>query len=357
MGFLVLAMLGSIPAVLAAPFYLEMTGTVAAPVPIDDLGFRTGEGSNSPGGPCSGNYFRGDPAKKNFRFAEGSDSNGCLGVVHALTVPDGVRRVTVSFLADRVMADSTRGLNLGPIAFEQEVRLRREAEVVAASPYFSPQQGDQASKPFALGFDVPAGSRDLEVEWWFANRGDAPATGDPSSGRLQGWSSTVLEPVVLMEGIRLPSPTLRESGGDVQGGSYVTGHAAEIRVPPEHQEAAAAGRFALHLRMPTSALVDRLLAPDGSDLADAEYETAIEGSSRLVTVPSSTLARLGPGPYTIRFQASEALEVEPTMAVLTVLTFLMPPVALGLAAFQLRRRALDTYLEAADALEGELGIR
>ncbi|HUR24846.1 MAG TPA: hypothetical protein VM327_02400 [Candidatus Thermoplasmatota archaeon] len=348
------ALLMPVPGAQAAPIYLELTGTLEAPVPVADLDLRTSEGASSPGGPCSANSFEGHPDRATFRFREGSDSNGCLGVIYPLTLPTAIRRVAVTFQADRVVEESTRAIAIGPPAFEQEIRLRRGQQVVAASPYFGPQDGDHPPAPFTSSFDLPDAPGDAQIEWWFANRGDGTSAGDPSSGRLQAWSATVSAPSLLLEGIPLPAPALREHRGDVQGESYQTGHTARIMVPPDYVAAAAAGHFSLHLRMPASGVVDRLVDSHGHTLSDDEFATSIAGPDRLLSLPARTLQLLGPGPYDVQFLASEPLKVEPTMAALALAAFLMPAVTLVLAMHQLRRRALDAYLEAADALEGEL---
>lgn len=343
------------PPAQAATFPLELSATVAAPMPIAGLTPRGG--GDDPTEPCRTDYFAADSGRRSFTFAEGPDSNGCLRVTQSFSVPPGVRRVGVDFRADRVMEDSSRTINLGPSAFEQEVRLRVGQTLVAATAYFDPTQPEQRQQPVSIRFDVPDGPHEMEVEWWFANRGDAAAADDPSAGRLQAWRATVSEPMLILDGFPLAAPILREERGQFQGGSYLTGYSASVVVPPELRAAAASGSLALHLHMPSSALVDRLLTPDGNDLQDDDYDTSISGTSRLVTLPADTLARVGPGPYVIRFQGTEPVHVEPNMAVLAGMALLMPPVAIVFAARQLRRRSLDTYIRAADALEDELAPR
>lgn len=344
----------AVPPVQATPFLLDLSATLESPIPIRALEPRGG--SDGPTEPCRTEYFASNPGRRSFSFAEGSDSNGCLRVLHSFTVPAGVRRIGIAFVADRVLEDSSQAVNLGPSAFEQEVRLRVGQTFVAASPYFDTAQEERAAQPFAIHFDVPAGPYEVEVEWWFANRAQATAANDPST-RLQAWSATVSAPTLVLEDIPLATPPVREERGQFQGGSYLTGFTAGLEVPAAYRAAAAAGHLALHVRMPASALVDRLLTSTGADLEDDDYETSIVGSTRLVTIPGPTLATLGPGPYTVRFQGTEPVQVEPSMAVLTGAALLMPPVAIVFAARQLRRRSLDTYIQAADALEGELAPR
>lgn len=340
----------AVPTVQATPVYLELSGALDAPVDIAGLAVQADHaaGQDTTATSCGPSRYEGDPARRLFRFVDSADANGCLSVLLNLTLPAGTSRILVGFLADRAV-EANAGV-VGPPTLQQEVRLRNGPQLVAVAPYFDMQDPGKPPTRFDLALDVPSGTRGLQLEWWFANRGTPTSATDPA-GRLQAWSATVQDPVVRLDGIPLPAPVSRPLGGQVQEASYLAGYAADVWVPAEHREAAKAGRFSLALHAPSAVLVERLLAPNGQDLPTERYSSEEEGGRRVLRLPASTLREFGPGPYVLQVQAAETLEVQSTMATLTILALLMPAGALSLAIQRLRQRIPEKYLETPTDLE------
>ncbi|HJQ93026.1 MAG TPA: hypothetical protein VJ874_01940 [Candidatus Thermoplasmatota archaeon] len=352
MGVSAFLLAAAAPTAQAIPGYLELSGILETPVDVAALAVQSEEPSGQQGTStsCGPSGFESDPAQRLFRFQDSADANGCLSVLLDVVLPSGARQVTVRFSADRVVEAS--GGVLGPPTLQQEVRLRFGSQPIASVPYFDMQDPGMPRTEFVLGFEAPAGAREVQLEWWFANRGPPTSATDPA-GRLQAWSSTVRDPVVHLDHIPLPAPASQSLGGQVQDASYLAGYKAQVWVPAEHREAAQAGRFSLALHVPGAVLVEQFLAPDGKDLPADRYSIAEEGGRRTLVLPGSTLRELGPGPYGLQVQAAEALEVQSTMAALTMLALLMPPAALALAIQRLRQRIPEKYLESPADLEVE----
>lgn len=343
------------PGAQAIPVYIELSGTLEVPVDIADLAAQSNQvaGRGATSTSCGPSRFEGDPANRLFTFQDGADANGCLGVLLNFTLPYNARRITVRFDADRVVG---AGGGIGSPTLEQEVRLRVGPDATASASYFDTQEASRPTTPFALVFEAPPEARDIQLEWWFANRG-APTSATDPAGRLQAWRSTVRDPVLQLDGIPLQAPASRPLGGQVQQDSYLAGYTADLWVPPEHRDAAREGRFSLALRVPGALLVDRLVAPDGQDLPGDRYSTREDQGQREFLLPGSTLQEFGPGPYVVHVEAAEPLEVQPTMAVLTGVALLMPPAALGLAIHRLRQRIPEQYLESPGDLEVDSAAR
>jgi hypothetical protein len=338
------------PRAAATPIYLELSGALEVPVDIADLA-ATADQTASPGATstsCGPSRFEGDPGQRLFRFVDSADANGCLSVRLNLTLPEGVRRLTARFTADRVV--DAGGDVIGPPALQQEVRLLADGQAVATVPYFDMQDPGRPATPFDLHLEAPAGARALQLEWWFANRGTPISPTDPA-GRLQAWSATVRDPVVGLAEIPFPAVVSRPLGGQVQETSYLAGYLAYVFVPGEHRTAAQEGRFSLAMHVPAAVLVERLLAPDGTALPGDRYSTAEDGGRRTLVLPGPTLKEFGPGPYVLEVRAAEELEVQSTMAALTILALFMPPAALVLAIQRLRQRIPEKYLETPADLE------
>lgn len=348
MGAFLLA--AAAPSAHAAPAYLELSGGLETPVNIAALAVQSSQEAGQAGTAtaCEPGRFEGDPAQHLFRFRDGADTNGCLSVLLDVPLPQGARQVTVHFAADRV-ADTNGGV-VGAPTLEQEIRLRVGTQVIASVPYFDTQDPSRPLTDFTVRFEAPAQASDVQVEWWFANRG-APTSAIDPAGRLQAWTATVRDPVVRLEDVPLPAPPAQPLGGRVQQASYLAGYAAEVWVPPEQRDAAQAGRFTLAIHVPDSILVERLQAPGGKDLPADRYSSGEDGGRRTILLPGSTLQQFGPGPYVVTVQASETLEVQPNMAALTVLALLMPPTAFALAVHRLRQRIPEKYLETPTDLE------
>ncbi|MHB1261777.1 MAG: hypothetical protein ACYC2H_08680 [Thermoplasmatota archaeon] len=355
-GVSALLLAAAAPTAQATPVYLELSGALEVPVDIADLAAQAdrtgGQGATSTS--CGPSRFEGDAAQHLFRFLDSAEANGCLSVLLNLTLPPGARRITVRFNADRVVEAS--GRVVGPPTLQQEVRLRVGPQAVANVPYFDLQDPSKPPARFELAVQAPAGARDVQLEWLFANRGTPTSTTDPA-GRLQAWTATVHDPVVYLDEIPFPAPVSRPLGGQVQEASYLAGYTAHVWVPAEHRDAAQAGRFSLALHVPGAVLVDRLMSPGGKDLPADRYTSSEDGGRRTLLIPGSTLQEFGPGPYVLQVQAAEPLEVQSTMATLTVLSLLMPAGALSLAIQRLRQRIPEKYLVTPTDLEVESVLR
>lgn len=338
------------PPVEATPLYLELSGALEIPVDVADLAATVDQtaSQDATATSCGPSRFERDPAQRLFRFIDSADANGCLSVRLNLTLPPGTRSLTARFTADRVV--DAGGDVIGPPALQQEVRLLVGPQAVAAVPYFDMQDPGRPGTRFDVDLEAPAGANGLQLEWWFANRGTPISPTDPA-GRLQAWSATVREPVIQLDQIPFPAVVSRPLGGQVQETSYLAGYLAYVFVPAEHRADAQAGRFSLALHVPAAVLVERLLAPDGTALPADRYTSSEDGGRRTLVLPGPTLQEFGPGPYVLEVRAAEALEVQSTMAALTILALFMPPAALVLAIQRLRQRIPEKYLETPADLE------
>lgn len=347
-----LLLLVAAPTSQATPIYLEMSGALELPIDIAALATEAGDasGQGARATSCGPSRFEGDPAQRLFRFRDSTEATGCLSVLLNVTLPPGVQRMTVRFNADRVV--EAGGRVAGPPTLQQELRLRVGPEPVASVPYFDLQDPSRPASRFEVEVEAPLGSRDVRLEWLFANRGSPTSATDPA-GRLQAWTATVHDPVVHLDKIPFPAPVSQPLGGQVQGASYLAGYKTQVWVPSEYREAAQAGRFSLTMHVPSAVLVDRLVAPGGDELPADRYSVAEDGGRRSLLLPGATLQEFGPGPYVLQVQAAEALEVQSMMATLTVLALLMPAAALALAIHRLRQRIPEQYLETPHDLEAD----
>jgi hypothetical protein len=342
-----LAILLAGPLAAAAP-PIQLTGSLSLPIPIQDLELVAPPSNPADESTCRTSFATRQNETRSITFSEGPNVAGCLSVRYNFTVPGGTYAVQLQFQADRVMTHGAELVSVIPPAFVQQLRLWDQQTLVYSREYFGHTNQSQPVQLITAAIDrLPPTS--LSIEWWFANHANPPGSS------TQGWTSTITAPSLRFDAIPLPSPRLVTTGGAVQETGYASRYRTEIYVPTQFAEAAAGGHFAIRAHLPGDSLLDRILSPQGNPLVDDEYGMFFVNDERILTLPGSTLADFGPGPYTLTFQTEDPFAVRTPMAGLAFLALTMPAIGILLALKQLRQRTLDGVLGAAEGLEDELG--
>jgi hypothetical protein len=315
-----------------APPVVEVRGTLQTPFPIDALEAQGGADRPGPAPvadsqPCQAAYFHPDAPARAFRFQEDRGRPGCLGVTHNQSLPAGVRRVTVQFEANRSVAQEALQGSQPPAAFDQELRLWADGRLVAAVPYFRPDEGARARAAFAIDVALPERSDRLQLEWWFADHGALSVWGGVPAARAPAtFGATVWQPSLRIEDALLDRPAPE---------AHAAGYLVRVEAPWEMRDAATAGLLSLDVAVPAPFAVARLAAADGTALA-AEHFTVNEAEgARTLHLPAATLRAFGPGPYALELQPPAAAPpAPPGVTALAVLALGLPAIALLLCLHQ-----------------------
>ncbi|MFO1532203.1 MAG: hypothetical protein ABR562_00665 [Thermoplasmatota archaeon] len=348
---LALVSLATLPVAVAAPPAVQLTGILDVPIPISRL-VATGSADPGPAGAvqaaagpfCDPASYRPDIATHSFAFSESEEQAGCMDVQFNLTLPVGAREIELEFEANRSVQQ--RGIpNGGPPNMVQSVRLLvlgsgtdQEASVFTPDELSKPRHDQHAR------FQVPERAGKVQLEWHFEDAGRIATRDGP--GKLESFAATVWDPRIHFGAIPLADPIVEPAEGEPHGqDEYTARYTVATTVPPEFQDEAEAGQFALKLNVNATFVLDGIDGPDGQPLDTILYSSKSEGGVQTVTFPTATLRSLGPGPYTAHVHAVEVLQKHSAYQVLAYVMLAGPAIAIAAAWFGLRRTELDTGTE------------
>lgn len=294
-------------------------------------------------------------------YRDGYGSTGCGAATFPIDIPNGTGTVQVRFTGDRQIDgfDANVGAQL-----IQTVSLRYPAGNNATHEVFAPDAGPADMGPIVIPPFTAHHEGPAQVVWYFEDRGySGLGQGSPNPVSGQDFRATVTDAVVSFSTTRpdLHTASVRDSRDGTQ---LTKEHRVDVDLP------ASEGAFsALHVKVAPGLDLDRVVAPDGTDLGPAQtYDgdgvlgqdqtyvvLELEEDGVLAMVPAPLTAAYGPGTYRFVFVERSGIEVSPALQPMSLILLATPlpfAVLAWMEARAFRKEAFGGFARSARNLQG-----
>ncbi len=329
---------------LAAPVQAEgevlaAVATIAVPAPLDRLQLLYPADAFPEAGPlpivdsCGTNHFQVDAPAGWFRFLEAQQETGCGEARVTLPVPPGATGLTIGFLADRSIRQTSEQ-PLTPVLQQQLVVYDAAGLQASSFSVYDPSAPAQLTRlPFAFTVPLAPGRTNVSAGWSFADRGgpSGQVLVSPLSG--QGFEAVVDQPTFTFTGLPLAVERVHQERIGVRGDAVASLTTVQVRLEPWMLSRGAA---AILVRVPATLALDGASAPDGVELANGDVAALDQAGERQVTIAAAATVAHGPGTYTLRFLSASTLQPVAALYPFALLILFVPVAAGGVALHNTR---------------------